>query len=69
MDPQKRVSWLITYGVAAFFTLYLGKLYLDGDFEPPPQPNAHLPTGVRKVLPDGRHLMDDGRIVQPKPER
>ena len=56
MDPNKRVSWIITGVVAAFLAARFGyALYQDDGklFEPTPAP---APTDVAKTLPDGRWL-------------
>ena len=56
MDPNKRVSWIITGVVAAFLAARFGyALYQDDGkfFEPTPAP---APTAVAKTLPDGRWL-------------
>ena len=56
MDPNKRVSWIVTGVVAALLAARFGyALYQDDGefFESKPAP---APSEVRKTLPDGRWL-------------
>jgi len=69
LDPNRSHSWVIVGGVVAFFGAYLAYCYATDDFwTPKPQAGAaaaEVDPSVRKVLPDGRLLMDDGSIRRP----
>ena len=63
MDPNRRISWIVTGVVAALLAARLGFALWqdDGEFfeHKPPAPTA---SDVKKILPDGRRLMRDGSI-------
>ena len=75
LDPRKSASWMIVFGVIAFFGTYLSwtayreGLFSDGGQKLAEEHAAELKQEleVQKVLPDGRMLMRDGSIRKPPP--
>ena len=66
MDPNKRISWVVTGVVAAFLAARLAYAAYQDSGAPPARVEPILPAEVLKELPDGRLLMKDGSIQRPK---